>query len=207
MRQLKEIFHYLQKEGILGEPDGTQIPLKWEWYTPNKYIKAIRRTLNGRIDIDPATSEIAQKRIKAEVYYTRETDGLNHEWHGNLWLNPTYRNPSPEVWVKKAIKEYSNYRVKRAVIQVHLSTPWEPWFQLLLKSCHAACFVKEIIEWIPSWRGYEKDLKALGWDPDTFPNYEIHPVVFFYLGDDPRRFKKVFSKFGVVWRNMEGIKI
>lgn len=56
-----------------------------EWYTPSKYIEAARAVM-GSIDLDPATTEQANKTICAKKYYTRETNGLLQEWHGNVWL-------------------------------------------------------------------------------------------------------------------------
>ena len=57
-----------------------------ELYTPPEIIEAARRVM-GTIDLDPASSEIANKRVMATRYYTKETDGLSQEWHGNIWMN------------------------------------------------------------------------------------------------------------------------
>ncbi len=61
-----------------------------EWYTPPEWIERVRRTL-GEIDLDPCTSEEAQKVVKAREYYTAETDGLSSR--GTLQLLRTYINP------------------------------------------------------------------------------------------------------------------
>ena len=58
-----------------------------EWYTPGYIIEAAKKVL-GTIDLDPASSDIANSIIKANIYYTIENDGLTKEWFGNIWLNP-----------------------------------------------------------------------------------------------------------------------
>jgi ParB family chromosome partitioning protein len=47
-----------------------------EWYTPPEYIEAAR-AVRGEIDLDPASSDIAQKTVKALHYFTLDDDGLN----------------------------------------------------------------------------------------------------------------------------------
>lgn len=44
-----------------------------ESYTPQKYIESARRVM-GSINLDPASNEVAQKTIKADIFYTNPFD-------------------------------------------------------------------------------------------------------------------------------------
>lgn len=54
-----------------------------EYYTPPFIIEAARRVMGG-IDLDPASSEIANRTVKATRYFTEADDGLQQEWNGRV---------------------------------------------------------------------------------------------------------------------------
>jgi len=54
-----------------------------ERYTPADIIEDARKVL-GTIDLDPASSELANETVKASKIYTAEDDGLAHDWEGNI---------------------------------------------------------------------------------------------------------------------------
>ena len=78
-----------------------------ENYTPNYIMKSVREVLDN-IDLDPASCELAQNIVKAKEYYTEQSDGLNHEWYGNVYLNPPYKYPLIEHFINKLILELPN---------------------------------------------------------------------------------------------------
>jgi hypothetical protein len=38
-------------------------------------VEAVRQLLGGNIDVDPASSEVAQQTVKANKYFTRDDNG------------------------------------------------------------------------------------------------------------------------------------
>lgn len=59
-----------------------------QWFTPQIVIDKARTVLGG-IDLDPASSEVANVRVGASRIITAEEDGLVTEWSaGSVFLNP-----------------------------------------------------------------------------------------------------------------------
>lgn len=125
-----------------------------EYYTPADIIELARRTM-GAIDLDPASSPVANQRVKAARYFAIAEDGLSQAWHGNVWMNHPYGdaerackanctkkrckkrgycaavdNPGNAGWIDKLVSEYRSGRVAQACCIVHASTS-EAWFQPL----------------------------------------------------------------------------
>jgi hypothetical protein len=55
-----------------------------EWYTPAEYIESARYAMGG-IDLDPASSFIAQKTVRATVFFTMAEDALASSWSEPDW--------------------------------------------------------------------------------------------------------------------------
>ncbi|HEB09833.1 MAG TPA: hypothetical protein ENI06_01310 [Spirochaetales bacterium] len=159
----------------------TQFTGEDEWYTPLEYIEAAREVM-GDIDLDPATSEFGQNRIKAKKHYTIENNGLDEEWQGRVWLNPPYSQPNIDIFIKKISKEYKAGNVKEAIILTHNHTD-TGWFHRAARSASKICFTKGRIN-------YEG------------PTGEIaHPTqgaAFFYYGTKTEKFISIFQQFGFI---------
>lgn len=152
-----------------------------EWYTPAEYIAAARGVM-GTIDLDPASSELAQTVVQAGVYLTRFDDGLNQaRWlHQRIWLNPPYSNPGP--WIEKLIREHqSGPFCTEAIVLVNNATE-TTWFQALLQR-YPVCFPSKRLAF---WRHDHANVGAR------------QGQAFFYLGPDAARFQQVFSQFGPI---------
>ena len=99
-----------------------------EWYTPTRIVDAARDVLGGVIDLDPASSEIANKRVRAAQYY--DHDGLTRPWRGRVWLNHPFSRAANPRWVKRAVDAHE---AGCAVVMICFAATSEAWFQPLTR--------------------------------------------------------------------------
>lgn len=90
-----------------------------EHYTPDFILNATRSLL-GDIDLDPASCSVANQRVKAKQYFTKEDDALNKPWFGKVFLNPPGGRGKgiksyTKVFWRKLIEEYLNDHVESAI--------------------------------------------------------------------------------------------
>jgi len=149
-----------------------------DWYTPEKYIEASRLVM-GSIDVDPATSELAQKTVKAKSYYTKETNGLDKSWNGNVWMNPPYSMPEIQQFIDKLINE----DVDEWIVLTNNSSD-TGWFHKLLSKCDMVCFTKGRINFVDQ-TGTQGMATRQG-------------QTFFYKGNNHEEFIKQFKEFGAI---------
>jgi hypothetical protein len=154
-----------------------------EWYTPGDYIEAARKALGG-IDLDPASSALAQETVKAGQFFTKDTDGLKQAWHGNVWMNPPYAQPLVGQFVDKLCTAYGYGDVQAAIVLVNNATE-TAWGQQLLESATAVVFPKARIRFL---------------DPNGKPGAPLQGQMFVYLGGHANDFAREFCRYGVVLR-------
>lgn len=77
-----------------------------EHYTPARFIEPARRCMNG-ISLDVASSEDANKIVKADTYFTKENSGLKQDWtqYPTVWCNPPFGDKLLEPFAIKFIEE------------------------------------------------------------------------------------------------------
>ena len=109
-----------------------------EWYTPADFIELARKVM-GNIDLDPASTEIANKVVQADTFYTHEMNGLERSWFGNVWLNPPYASDAIGKFSDKLVKELGN--ISQALVLVNNATETD-WFSKLVEKAQAVCFPK-----------------------------------------------------------------
>ena len=148
-----------------------------EWYTPAEYIEAARKAM-GSIDTDPASNDIANKVVKAEKYYTIETDGLAHDWHGNVWMNPPYSSDLISRFVEKLKEQRVNYN--QAIILVNNATETQ-WFYEIVKIASAVCFPKSRVKF---------------YMPDGKTGAPLQGQAVLYVGDNYEKFISAFGGIG-----------
>jgi ParB family chromosome partitioning protein len=149
-----------------------------EWYTPVVFLDAARKAM-GRIDLDPASSEVAQRTVKAKRYYTRDDDGLKQEWKGRVWMNPPYAKDLCGQFVGKLLAETG---VTQAIVLVNNATE-TAWAQPLLRRASAVCFPSSRIRFL---------------SPDDKVGSPLQGQMIVYIGDRVTEFRDNFAAFGAV---------
>lgn len=101
-----------------------------DYYTPEEIIIAARRTM-GEIDLDPASSIEANRRVSAARIYTAADDGLKRKWTGRVWMNHPFGRETNGPWIAKLAGEYAVGNVTEAICITFAATS-ELWFRPLL---------------------------------------------------------------------------
>jgi len=153
-----------------------------EWYTPPEYIAAARQVM-GDIDLDPASSEIANQTVQAKTFFSQEDDGLLWDWRGRVWMNPPYASNLIGLFADKLANHVRFGDVTEACILVNNATE-TAWFNTLLDVASCVCFI----------RGRVKFVDVDG-NPSGAP---LQGQVVLYIGPNVKAFGGVFSRFGVV---------
>lgn len=168
----REVFSEVKNRPHVANNSGNN-----EWYTPADYIEAAREVM-GSIDIDPASNDIAQETVKAAVYYTAETNGLDKEWRGNVWMNPPYASDLIGKFIDKLVGELPN--IEQAIVLVNNATETE-WFGKLISRANAVCFPRSRVKF---------------YMPDGKKGNPLQGQAVIYFGEHMERFAEVFSGKG-----------
>ena len=153
-----------------------------EWYTPSQYIESARRVM-GRIELDPASSDEANKTVKADRHFTKESNGLEQDWSGKVWMNPPYAQPLIADFCNLLDLSVTSGSVPEAIALVNNGTE-TAWFQTLLRTAKAVCFPKGRIKFI--------DMHG---NPSGAP---LQGQAILYWGPSPESFAAEFSHYGRV---------
>jgi hypothetical protein len=162
-----------------GTERGTGGTGEFERYTPADYVEAAREVL-GAIDLDPASCPVAQATVKATQFFTIDTDGLNREWRGRVFLNPPYHRELQPLFIDKLCNEIIAERVTAAILLTNNSTDTD-WFTKAQAMCNAICFTHGRVAFVDD------------------NGKEVAPTQgqsFFYFGKDVAAFRQVFRRFG-----------
>lgn len=151
-----------------------------EYYTPQNIIEAARATLGG-IDLDPASSAIANERVRAESFFTKEDDGLSKMWWGRVWMNHPFGRIENPQWIGKIEHEFSEGNIDAACCITFACTS-EAWFRPLLH--YPQCFLS------PRTNYYLPD--------GTLKRGVSKGSVVTYFGPHTSLFARFFAPLGVV---------
>jgi ParB family chromosome partitioning protein len=114
-----------------------------EYYTPESIIESARVVL-GEIELDPASSAVANERVKALQFFSKEDDGLTLRWcvfgghPRKVWMNHPFGRGLNEAWINKLCSEFDCGHVSEACCITYACTS-ERWFQPLLR--RPQCFL------------------------------------------------------------------
>jgi hypothetical protein len=176
-----------------------------EWYTPPEIIERGRAVMGG-IDLDPASSDVAQRWIQAGTYYQLDLSAFDFDkprandaelkrdlarfshaqlatqppWAGRVWLNPPFDNA--DTWVDRLDSEYIHGDVTSAVLLVN-SAPGYIWWENLWRR-RPVCMLRErVCFWTPDGQQNEPSKKG---------------TTIAYYGDDVQSFIAQFGDLGRV---------
>mgnify|MGYP001572363411 CR=1 FL=1 len=177
VREVREIVNEVKSPAHVSYNSGNN-----EWYTPSEYIEAAREVL-GTIDLDPASSDLANRIVGASRYYTIEDDGLSKAWAGKVWMNPPYSADLVGKFTGRLAYYVESEEVPEAIVLVNNATE-TTWFRTLIQVASAVAFPQSRIRFI---------------DPQGNPTgAPLQGQAVIYIGGNRECFASVFSRFGWV---------
>lgn len=138
----------------------------------------------GGIDLDPASSDAAQRHVLAADYYTAARNGLAQQWSGRVWLNPPYAMPFIKQFTGRMCHAARTGEISEGILLTN-SAPDTRWFHMAMEYADALCHTRGRIRFLESKDGQliERPAPMLG-------------QTFFYFGMRRDKFSDIFSEFG-----------
>lgn len=152
-----------------------------EWHTPDEYIGLVSLVL-GRIELDPASTPIANITVQAAKFFTKLDDGLGQEWAGRVYLNPPDTKSVTALFVDKLITEWTAARINSAIVLTHNQSD-TVWFHKLIQTATAMCITSDRVRQV---------------SPEGGRSTPKQGQVFFYFGPDIQVFANVFEAIGTI---------
>lgn len=154
-----------------------------EWYTPAYIIETAREVL-GSINLDPASSDLANETVQATQYYTVEDDGLTQDWPlVTTFMNPPYARGVIEPFINKFVESVNRGGHPGGIVLVNNSTETR-WFQALLQASSAICLVRGRIRFLKGGNESGQGLQG---------------SIVAYAGPNPEFFAHHFKQYGPVF--------
>lgn len=178
-----------QKLAYIGAKPGQSKSPKRDsdsWFTPPEYLDSVRTVL-GHIDLDPFSSHTANEIVKATHIFSTENSAFDHSWHVanniNVFMNPPYSAGLCGRAVNRFIDQYQAKSFVQGIVLTNNATDTR-WFNALVSECNAICFTNHRISF---WNADRKHVSG-----------NTRGQAFFYFGKNRSKFKKTFSKHGMI---------
>jgi phage N-6-adenine-methyltransferase len=166
------------------KPKALSDPQKDEWYTPDYLIKSARNVME-KIDLDPASTEIANKCVDAEFFMTKEKGCLDKKWFGNVWLNPPFSAPLISQFAKAVVEKRSEYN--QAIILCAIPSDAD-YLHSMFDICDCVCIFKGRVNFF---------------NPEGEKGYGIPGVMALYFGPNINDFAIEFMQYGTCFTNLK----
>lgn len=165
------------------------------YYSPIWLASRVNSFFDQGIDLDPASDEFANQRIKARKIFTEQDDGLKQRWEGNtVYVFPPTkykprRNQFNRDWLERAYRYYQKGSIKEVIFVVYN-------FQNLVKS---SVYLQDALLLITKKPILFDYLDEKGRPVKKKENWrELHCIA--YLGKRKAKFNKKFKSLGTIWR-------
>jgi len=147
------------------------------WNTPSDFVEDVLDFYDGQLDLDPCSNDIEIPNVPAKKIYTKETNGLDHEWIADsVFMNHPYSNS--KEWIPYAVSQYEKGNAKELILLVKLDVSTRWW-----KSASAYPFL-----------AVNKRLK-FGDGKNSAP----FQSAIIYLGNRLGKFRRIFGKYGTLY--------
>lgn len=111
-----------------------------EWYTPSSILDLVYEFFGEKgVTLDPCSNE-GIPNVRADQYFTKEDNGLEQEWKGNVFCNPPYGKNEIPAWVNKALNSDA---ITLLLVPSRTSNKW--WTDL--EAC-PVCFVRGRLKFV-----------------------------------------------------------
>jgi hypothetical protein len=158
-----------------------------DWCTPHKYVSAVKRVFNGKIDLDPCSSEFSVVGAETE-YLLPKADGLSEEWnYPTVYVNPPYGNDKERGttirdWFKKIYVSHKVYSCE-IIALVPVATNTAHWKKYVYPVASAICFL------------YDTRLRFIIGGSDDNKGAPMSCAAIYY-GSNASMFLEVFAEYG-----------
>jgi ParB family transcriptional regulator, chromosome partitioning protein len=175
--QLQELEQLRQNK----KPQGTFQSKSQEWFTPPELLEKVRSVLRT-IDLDPASCAQANENVKAKRFYDKRANGLSRSWCGRVFLNPPYGKLC-RPFFEKLLEQYEAGNVTEAIAILSLGAMDRKWMKPILDIA-TVCIISGRVRFIsPNPRKKQQPTNG---------------SIALFLGSNPARFRRVFSKIGTI---------